>query len=163
MSVNVWRFDGTNLKDVNRTMHEWRENAEDGHRPNIESPSPSPPSEPQPPSAPFPKKGTAWGQGGGVLAKLLPCDGIPPQFKYQAPFPQDTVGSNPKMTMLDVGVQYWRNTAGIPIPKDACMVAEEAHCGKAKEAGWCYVCVAGNAALKEAGCSEVATSAFCAD
>lgn len=56
-----------------------------GHKPNIESPSPSPPAEPQPPSAPFPKQGTAWGQGGGVRAKLLPCNDIPSQFKYQPP------------------------------------------------------------------------------
>ena len=68
----------------------------------------------------MPHNGTAWGSGGALVGKALPCDAIPSMFKYQKPFAQDTspvpASETPGMTYHDKGLQYWSHTPGWPMP-----------------------------------------------
>jgi len=137
MSVTMWMFDGTNKDEVTRTMKAWRAEASQ-HLPNILSPGPSPPSPPPSTDAPvsipppepdtpvpegggsWPRAGTGWGVGGGVVGKALPCDAIPEAFRYQPPFPQDTSPagyvSKTGKTYLEDALEYWSTTPGVPLP-----------------------------------------------
>lgn len=163
MSVTMWKFDGTNAQEVNSTMRQWRDSP-DGHLPNIMSPAPTPATFPQPATAHWPLAGTHWGSGGGLMSKLLPCEAIPPQFKYQHPFPQDTVGNQSK-TMLDLALEYWQTTAGVPVPKTKCENALEQYCGQVKgKPMQCKTCVFvthEKELVNKDGCTPTDGSVFC--
>jgi len=110
MSVTMWMFDGTNKDEVTRTMKAWRAEASQ-HLPNILVPEGG---------GSWPRAGTGWGVGGGVVGKALPCDAIPEAFRYQPPFPQDTSPagyvSKTGKTYLEDALEYWSTTPGVPLP-----------------------------------------------
>lgn len=161
MSVTVWKFDGENGDNVTEIMTDWRQN-HDMHWLNIMSPGPAPTAGDStiPTGGVVPHAGTAWGEGGGVVGKALPCDAIPEEFKYQKPFPQDTSplhGSNrTSKTYLDMGLEYWSNTPGVPLPESKCTRAMKDKCAaaKAKSVSACEACGIEHAlALLAAGCN----------
>jgi hypothetical protein len=181
MSVTMWMLNGTNKAEVTATMKRWREQPS-GHLPNILSPAPAPGPGNQPvhipaplPAPPVPAgggvvphAGTAWGPGGGVVAKALPCNAISKVFKYQPPFPQDTsppgYTSPAGQTFLDDALQYWSNTLGYPMPDSQCTAREKALCGaaRAKSVVACEVCGAAHVgALTKAGCTTGDVVFFC--
>ena len=181
MSVTMWELNGTNKAAVTRTMKQWREQPSQ-HLPNIVSPAPAPSPGYQPVHIPaplpgppvptgggvVPHAGTAWGQGGGVVGKALPCDAIPAAFKYRAPFAQDTsptgYSSPAGRTFLDDALEYWSNTAGYPMPGSECTAREQALCGVARTKGVaaCELCGALHVGeLKKAGCDTDDVVFYC--